>query len=156
MHCYQLLLRIYSTMEVLWMFYSFCGKPLPEQIFSEVYMSSQACIICTHDNSSMTNTCSFPRCWGLSLDFALQHIWPTYQRPQISRESVKKHLISTLKQPIQPRSLGTATHSFPAQCADRISFLSRYVITPRRVTINSRGPPKVRKIWLQSRAEKTT
>lgn len=76
MHCYQLLLRIYSTMEVLWMFYSFCGKPLPERIFSGVCMSLQGCIVRTRDNHSMAKTSIFPRCQGWSLDFALcdQHI----------------------------------------------------------------------------------
>lgn len=109
------------------MFYSFCGKPLPEQIFSEVYMSSQACIICTHDNSSMTNTCSFPRCWGLSLDFALQHIWPTYQRPQISRESVKK----------TPDFYSKAAHSAPV-------FRNSYTQLPRAMRRSDQFSQSVR------------
>lgn len=68
MHCYQLLLRIYSTMEVLWMFYSFCGKPLSAQIFWEVCVSFLGCIMHTHNNSSIANTSSFPGCSGLNLD----------------------------------------------------------------------------------------
>lgn len=83
------------------MFYSFCGKPLPEQIFSEVCVSFLGCITRTQDNSSMANTSSFPRCWGLNIDFALQHtrlvFRPTYQEPQISQGSVKKALNFELK-----------------------------------------------------------
>lgn len=158
MHCYQLLLRIYSTMEVLWMFYSFCGKPLSAQIFWEVCVSFLGCIMHTHNNSSIANTSSFPGCSGLNLDLrdGLSVSWAIrslkYLR-KVLKQNKKQHISGFLAK-IQPRCLGQPHQFDVRRAADWISALVHR--SPRRVTVNSWGPPKVQQIWLQSRAEKTT
>lgn len=148
MRCYQLLLRIYSTMEVSWMFYSFCGKPLPQQTFSQVCVSFQGCS--THPTQQQHGKYQeIPKMPGLELRLcSAAHMAHTSETSNTWRKC-SKLLISALKQPIHPWALGTGTQSFTAW-----PTLVCSVRTPRRVIINSQGPPKLWKIWLQPRAGK--